>query len=93
LARSTRLVASVRDWLMRCNVWYSSLAIGSSWSFLGISHLQLLFISLIGSSTKLLPDALEALSSGESIIFVQEPFGLFRHKDADFFALEGEGDP
>ena len=37
--------------------------------------------------------ALEALSSGESIIFVQEPFGLFCHKDAQLFPLEGEGDP
>ena len=37
--------------------------------------------------------ALEAFSSGESIIFVQKPFGLFCHKDADFFPLEGEGYP
>src|SRR5438045_8895063 len=36
---------------------------------------------------------LAALSSGESIVFVQKPLGLFRHQDADLFPLEGERYP
>lgn len=34
--------------------------------------------------------ALQALATGEAIVFVQEPLGLFGHQDTDLFAFEDE---
>ncbi len=37
--------------------------------------------------------ALDPLASGESTVFVEEPFGLFGHIDTDLFPFEGERYP
>lgn len=36
---------------------------------------------------------LETSPTGETSIFIQKPLRLFRHKNADLFRFEGEGDP